>query len=267
MGTQKALRFCHIPEHTLSDATIPHLPRVVIQPQQIQSGSQHIALTPDQRHYLERVLRFQIGDPFLTLDGSGSLWLATWQGDQAQIEKAFEDQEPTLGVDLHLGLAVIKGKGWDDLIRQLTEIGVTQITPLLTQRTQLEPGSHKIERWRRIAREASEQCERSRIPLVADVCSAESWWPQTQADFKGIAVARAQAPQLLQLLTSHQDPQPRSLALAVGPEGGWTEKEVEIAQGRGWQVISLGSQILRAVTAPVVIASWVAGWAALSTPN
>lgn len=247
----------------MSDATIPHLPRVVIQPPQIQAGSQRIALTPDQRHYLERVLRFQIGDPFLSLDGSGSLWLATWQGDQAQIEQAFEDQELEGRVDLHLGLAVIKGKGWDDLIRQLTEIGVAQISPLLTERTQLEPGSHKIERWRRIAREASEQCERTRIPLVADLCSAESWWQQTQADFKGIAVARREAPQLLQVLTSHPDPQPHSLAIAVGPEGGWTKAEVEKAEGAGWQAISLGSQILRAVTAPVVIASWTAGWAAL----
>lgn len=245
----------------------PHLPRVVIQLHQIQPGSQHIALTPGQRHYLERVLRFKIGDPFLTLDGSGSLWLVTWQGDQAQIEKVFVNQDSGLGVDLHLGLAVIRGNGWDDMIRQLTEIGVTQITPLLTQRTQLEPGSQKLERWRRIAREAAEQCERTRIPAVMDLGSVDSWWQQTQADFKGIAVARAQAPHLLQLLTSDQDPQPRSLAMAVGPEGGWTEAEVERAKQSGWQVISLGSQILRAATAPVVIASWVAGWAALSKPN
>ena len=241
-----------------SPSPILNLPRLVIQPQQRQAGS--ITLTSDQRHYLERVRRFKKGDPFLVLDGSGSLWRATWQGDQAEIIEELISHHAATEISLHLGLAVIKGNGWDDLIRQLTELGVAQISPLLSQRTQLEPGSHKIERWRRIAREASEQCERTRIPQVADLCSAESWWQDIQADFKGIAVARAEAPHLLQLLLSQQDPQPRSLAIAVGPEGGWTEAEVTIAEQYDWQVISLGSQILRAVTAPVVVASWVAGW-------
>ncbi|MGF1577309.1 MAG: 16S rRNA (uracil(1498)-N(3))-methyltransferase [Cyanophyceae cyanobacterium] len=241
-----------------SPSPIPNLPRLVIQPQQRQAGA--IILTPDQRHYLERVRRFKKGDPFLVLDGSGSLWRATWQGDQAEIGEELIAPHVATEISLHLGLAVIKGNGWDDLIRQLTELGVVQISPLLSQRTQLEPGSHKIERWRRIAREASEQCERTRIPQVADLCSAEFWWQHSQADFKGIAVARAEAPHLLQLLLTHQDPQPCSLAIAVGPEGGWTEAEVTMAEQYGWQMISLGSQILRAVTAPVVVASWVAGW-------
>lgn len=230
-----------------------------------------LTLTADQQHYLHRVRRCQPGDPLILLDGRGSLIGGRWQGDgQVLLEGILHACDSELKLKICLGLAVIKGHGWDELIRQLTELGVYQITPLLTQRTQLEPGSHKLERWRRIAGEATEQCERTQVLQIQDPCRVSEWWASpSPSALKTIAVARGQDPHLLSVLDdwdpfredTGDPPHPPEIDVAIGPEGGWDPTEVITAMEQGWQRVSLGARILRAVTAPVVVASWLAGYA------
>jgi len=238
------------------------LPRLAIDPaQRDPSGVLH--LTGLQQHYLQRVRRLRPGDLFLVLDGSGKLWAARWQAQGSRVVGEVEVLPRELPVSLHLGLAVVKGQGFDEVLRQVTELGAARITPLLTERTVLEPGSGRQERWQKIVREAAEQCERLRWPQVDPPTPWTSWLAELQAVratrtesfWWGIAVARHKAPPLVQALPKLRDP---VLAIAIGPEGGWTVAERRQAEEYGGVSVSLGPTILRATTAAVVATSQIA---------
>ncbi|MFS8821305.1 16S rRNA (uracil(1498)-N(3))-methyltransferase [Synechococcus sp. W60.2] len=244
----------------LSERThdLSSLPRLAIDPAQRDAGGV-LHLTGPQEHYLQRVRRLKPGDPFLVLDGSGKLWLAHWQPQGSQVMGEVEALPRELPVYLHLGLAVVKGPGFDEVFRQVTELGAARITPLLTERTVVEPGWGRRERWQKIVQEAAEQCERLRWPQVDPPTPWTSWLAELKADWWGIAVARENAPLLLQALPklrlSERDP---VLAVAIGPEGGWTEAERRQAEAHGGVPVSLGTTILRSTTAAVAASSQVA---------
>lgn len=238
------------------------LQRVVIDPCQICLKA--IALTQDQQHYLGRVLRLQAGDRFIVMDGQGQSWLANLiiLDDQLQAEIVEPVQTHTeLPVCITLVMALPKGNGFDDVVRQATELGVACIVPVLSDRTLLNPSPQKCDRWRRIAQEAAEQSERQHVPILQDpIPFTQSLTHLTLAP-NYICVTRRTVPHLLNCLLSVSPfpfPLSPSITLAIGCEGGWTDAEVEQAIAAGYQPVSLGSRILRAVTAPIVALSLIA---------
>lgn len=245
------------------------LQRVVIDPCQICLKA--IALTQDQQHYLARVLRLQAGDRFIAMNGQGQSWLANLItiDDQLQAEIVEPIQTHTeLPVNVTLVMALPKGNGFDEVVRQATELGVACIVPVLSDRTLLNPSSQKCDRWRRIAQEAAEQSERQHVPVLQDPIPFPQSLTHLTLAPNYICVTRRTAPHLLNCLLSlaptpaetlRERPQPlASLSLAIGCEGGWTDAEVEQAIAAGYQPVSLGSRILRAVTAPIAALSLVA---------
>ncbi len=235
---------------------LKQLPRLGIQPE--QWGLIGVRLRPEQRHYLERVRRLQPGDPFLVFDGSGGLWQLLWQMGECPVDQELQPLSRELGVDLHLGLAMIKGGGLDEVIRQVTELGVGQISPLVTERTLMQPGGAKQQRWQKIAWEAAEQSERLRWPQIHPPLDWSAWLGQRQErEVLIMAVARAEGPHLLSVLRDLPQATER-IAIAVGPEGGWTATEIQQGQAAGAQVIGLGPRVLRAATAPILVAGLVA---------
>jgi 16S rRNA (uracil1498-N3)-methyltransferase len=244
-----------------------------------QQGSSLITLRGDQVHYLMRVLRLKVGDRFIAQTGQGQQWLAALseQAHQAQILEALAPNlQPS--PPLRLIAALPKGNSFDQVVRQTTELGVTHIYPVITERTLLKPKGNKLERWRRIAQEASEQSERITVPEIFEPADFISFIKQTSweggsagqrddCELRYLCAARAQSPHLLAHLLTHQpNEQPSQLTsahlpsviLAVGPEGGWTANEITVATAHGYKVVSLGGAILRAVTAPITALSLVA---------
>jgi 16S rRNA (uracil1498-N3)-methyltransferase len=127
--------------------------RIAIAPSQIQQGQ--ILLTPQQQHYLGRVLRLRTGERFIAMDGMGQWWVAQLEGDNAQIvEPMVVDTE--LKATITLILALPKGNAFDDVVRCCTELGVAIVVPVISDRTLLKPSPQKLDRWQRIAREAAE---------------------------------------------------------------------------------------------------------------
>jgi 16S rRNA (uracil1498-N3)-methyltransferase len=248
-----------------------------------QQGSSLIALRGDQVHYLMRVLRLKVGDRFIAQTGQGQQWLAALseQAHQAQILEAFAPSTQSFP-PLRLIAALPKGNSFDQVVRQATELGVTHIYPVITERTLLKPKGNKLERWRRIAQEASEQSERITVPEIFEPADFISFIKQTSwegesagqrddCELRYLCAARAQSPHLLaHLLTYQPNEQPNeqsseltcahlpSVILAVGPEGGWTATEITVATAHGYKIVSLGGAILRAVTAPITALSLVA---------
>ncbi|MCC5635906.1 16S rRNA (uracil(1498)-N(3))-methyltransferase [Nostoc sp. CHAB 5844] len=228
------------------------LQRIAIAPSQFQQDQ--ILLSPQQLHYLGRVLRLREGDHFIAMDGMGKWWLVQLAGEQAQVLELLS-VETELPVTITLMVALPKGNGFDEVVRCCTEIGVTCIAPVISDRTLLNPSPQKLERWRRIAAEAAEQSERAFVPTILEPVAFMSINGQESMvnGQKYICEARGNFPHLKDCLpTKEQMTNDQELIIATGPEGGWTEQEIENAIASGFQPVSLGRRILRAVTAPIV---------------
>lgn len=224
--------------------------RLAIAPSQIQTD--RITLTAEQQHYLQRVLRLRFGDRFIAIDGRGQWWLSAIEPDQtARILEAIA-VHTELPVSLTLLIAMPKN-GMDDIVRQTTELGVTTIAPMTSDRTLLQPSVQKLDRWRRIAQEAAEQSERQIIPTILEPIAFREAVQQVDSGQRLIGVTRLNTPALRQRLLPSE-----SVAIAIGSEGGWSESEVELAVAAGFLPVSLGKRILRAVTAAIVAIGLIA---------
>jgi 16S rRNA (uracil1498-N3)-methyltransferase len=245
------------------------LQRLVINPGQLQNGRVQLALP--QQHYLTRVLRLHEGDRLIVMDGIGNAWLAMLMQppDSAAQVEVLEPITTHTELPIHVKLvaALPKGNGFDDVVRQATELGVDQILPVMSDRTLLQPSPQKVARWQRIASEAAEQSERLCVPRIqapipfAQYLQHESDSPPPPDGLmqKYLCVARGTVHPLIdRLQASRSDTAAGSIVIAIGPEGGWTTAEVEQAIATGYQPVSLGSRILRAVTAPLAALALIA---------
>ncbi len=142
---------------------------------------------------------------------------------------------------VHLVLAVLKGDAMAHALRMATEAGVTTVWPVLTQRT--IPKGDKGERWRRIVQSAAQQCGRADLPEVMPAGALPHQLEQLpEVDQRFVAAPGADA----------APAEGRSVAVAIGPEGGWTGHELQLFEADGWQPLGLGRWVLRADTAAAV---------------
>ena len=214
----------------------------------IRNGSAELR-GEDARH-LTRVLRVEPGQRFEISDNQAAYLaeVAEARGDRVnfRIVERIASAEPPVSITLLASLFKFDRFEW--MVEKATELGVERIVPVEAVRTEkgLFEASHKrAERWRRIAREASQQSRRTRMPEIADSL-------RFGAALKYAAGARyfldeSEAKPLLSAVTSVSDSS--SAAILLGPEGGWTEGEREESLNAGWIPVSLGPQILRAETA------------------
>jgi 16S rRNA (uracil1498-N3)-methyltransferase len=229
-----------------------------------------VNLTAEQRHYLLSVLRLRRGDRLILLDGCGQGWLAALNETEATtltatlLEPYCCQTELSLSVNL---VAALPKNGFDEVVRSCTELGVKTIIPVISERTVLKPSPNKLVRWRKIAMEAAEQSERAIVPTIQEPITFASYLKLTTPSAVNpyyLCGARAKSLHLLDALaTSFQGTLPTEISLLIGPEGGWTEGEIDRAIAQQMTVVSLGSQILRAVTASVTALSLVNGYLSL----
>ena len=207
----------------------------------------------DEARHLTRVLRVEPGQQFEISDNA-TAWLA--EVSEARGERVvFRTLAPiaTSGppVSITLVAALFKFDRFEWMVEKATELGVERIQPVEATRTDkglLEASHKRIERWRRIAREASQQSRRVRMPEIAEARPLA----RALVDSSGARyfLDEADAPPLLTVLDRSQ-PAPAQVSLAIGPEGGWTEDERQLARKAGWLPAGLGAGILRAETAAV----------------
>jgi 16S rRNA (uracil1498-N3)-methyltransferase len=248
---------------------MPQLQRLAVTAAQI--CDRKIDLTREQQHYLNRVLRLQGGDRFIAMDGRGHWWLAVLEVQETGLFASITEEiavNRELPVEVILMAALPKGNGFDEVVRQAAELGVASIVPVTSDRTLLQPSAQKVDRWRRIAAEAAEQSERQIVPTILEPVPFDVAVKDCGQKYRFICVARgnnrhlwdclaALAPPQSPLIRGEQDGGELSIVIAIGPEGGWTEGEVKRAIEFGFEAVSLGSRILRAVTAPIVALSLV----------
>ncbi|MDP3815690.1 16S rRNA (uracil(1498)-N(3))-methyltransferase [Pseudomonas sp.] len=208
-----------------------------------------------QAHYIGRVLRHAVGDAVQLFDGSGQEFLgelieAGKKNVRVELRETFAGQAES-PLHIHLGQGLSRGERMDWAIQKATELGVTEISPIVSERCEVrlkdERADKRMAHWRQIAISACEQCGRSVIPSIHPPISLSDWLEQVHADLKLVLHPVAEP------WASH--PQPQSLAFLIGPEGGLTDGEVAQAQSQGFHAARLGPRVLRTETAPVVALS------------
>jgi 16S rRNA (uracil1498-N3)-methyltransferase len=211
----------------------------------------HAALTGDHADHLVRVLRARVGQTFDIAAGSvvRSGRIVTIQEGRVDFELGEEVSAPA-AANLTLLLAVFKFDRMEWAIEKCTELGVSRIVPVIARRTDAHLASaaaKRAERWRRIALQAAEQSRRAAPPEIGRPLKLQDAVSLSGA----LRIVLAEAEQqifLRDLLASYADGE---ILLAIGPEGGWVEDELQLFHKAGWISASLGSTILRAETAAI----------------
>ena len=272
------------------------LRRLLIPPERLAAAAQAAAggdgsgggdrpeftLTPAESRYLTRVLRYGPGDRFAVLDGAGGLWGAQLLADQRvrleqPLQAPLERQAPPRP-RLVLAAAVVK-RDFEVVVRMAVELGVDHLLPLQCERTAVQ-GQLRPERWRSIAAEAAEQCERLWLPEIAEPCPLPAllerslpvaaaadplplrlWATTRRPDCRALDTLLSQLGSV-SAPASQQAPLPAEIWLAIGPEGGWSEAEERQALASGWLAVDLGPRILRSSTACVAGLSALSSWRA-----
>jgi 16S rRNA (uracil1498-N3)-methyltransferase len=196
----------------------------------------------EARHVL-KVLRGRTGDALEVVDAGRRLFLAELneRGEASVLEVLDASDEEDL--DLSLYQAVPKGGRMDLVVEKATEVGATRIVPLVTERGVVRPRDGKVERWRRVAEAAARQSLRLRVPNVAEPLS----FSEAVRKVEG-GVLLHNAPDLEPLEAVFSAP----VSLFVGPEGGWSEDELRVAEEAGLALAQLGPYRLRSETAGMV---------------
>lgn len=191
-----------------------------------------------------KALRGRSGDALEVVDADRRLFLAELhEGGEVSILETLEapDHED---LDLSLYQAVPKGGRMDLVVEKATEVGATRIVPLVTERGIVRPRDGKVERWRRVAEAAARQSLRLRVPEVAEPVS----FAEAVREVGGEGVLLHNALDLEPLEAVVRDP----VNLFVGPEGGWSEDELRMAEEAGLVSVQLGPYRLRSETAGMV---------------
>ncbi|MGA2020796.1 MAG: 16S rRNA (uracil(1498)-N(3))-methyltransferase [Candidatus Sulfotelmatobacter sp.] len=210
------------------------------------------ALIGEHADHLVRVLRARVGEDFDIATGQSVRRgrITSLKADRVDFELGEEISVATL-VEITLVLAVYKFDRMEWAIEKCTELGVSRILPLISRRTDshLATASVKrVDRWQRIARQAAEQSRRAAPPqITAPMKLSEALnLPQPLR----IVLAESEEQTLLRDVLN-PEAAGNEVALAIGPEGGWTEDELQSFQQSGWISASLGNTILRAETAAI----------------
>lgn len=223
--------------------------------------TEQISFPAETAHQMARVLRLQAGEQVVVLDGSGrealvELTLVERESVEGRVCKRYKNQaEPLVTLRLFIGLTQREKFEW--ILQKGTEVGVTTFIPVITQRSLVQTAGQKMDRWQRIVKEAAEQSGRGIVPKVLPAVPFET--AAGQAGQFDLSLAAWEQEKSLALTTALAGARAGGrLALLIGPEGGLSVEEIEMARACGWQPVSLGPRILRMETAAVVAAALIA---------
>jgi len=224
-----------------------------------------ISITDEKAHYLLSVLRCRKGDNLIIFDGSGTCFRAVIREARKQeaVAEILESFSCHLESPLHsiLVQGILKGEKMDMVVQKTTELGVNEIVPAVTERSQLRD-TRRVSRWRKIAGEASRQSGRSMVPVVHEPVEMRKYLTASpvRANLQGFIFYEEEGMKLSEAVKASPimiDKTPAGrlgdgeILILIGPEGGFTEEEVSFAEEKGLRVISLGKRVLRAETAAV----------------
>lgn len=221
-------------------------------------------LTDDDAQHLTRVLRVEAGERYEISDNERVYLAEVETARKSQVVFRVVETLPAEpeGISITLIAALIKFDHFEWMLEKATELGVSTIVPIETDRSDygLEKAAQKRHvRWERIVLESSQQSRRTRLPMVERPTTFSQVLARP-ADLRVFLDEEPGAPPLLQVLPGSRNATDH-VAVMLGPEGGWTDRERTSTAEAGWKPVSLGRQILRAETAAIAALAIVQqGW-------
>ena len=219
---------------------------------------EHITLGGETAAHIAKSLRMKPGEEVVLCDGKGYDYACISESiSKTQVEltlaiKTASESEPQVHVEIYQGLP--KGDKLAEVVRKCTELGVSAFHPVEMQRSVLKldakAAEKKLVRLKKIAAEAAGQARRGIVPTVFAVEPYEKALAQNSCE-KTILFYENGGRALKEILSEYKEESVKSIALIIGPEGGFDPAEVEFARAQGAQVSTLGKRILRTETAPV----------------
>jgi len=213
------------------------------------------ALVGERAAHLSKVLRAQIGQQFdIAANGSvrrGEIISVSADRVDFVLHEAADAPSSTQR-EVTLLLSIFKFDRMEWALEKAVELGVATIVPVVARRTETHLASaaeKRVERWRRIAREASQQSRRNSEPEIASPLKLQDAIANPLGSC--VVLSEHDSPARVSLKQIFAKNQSEPLTLAIGPEGGWTEEELGLFKKNGWQFASLGPTILRAETAAI----------------
>jgi 16S rRNA (uracil1498-N3)-methyltransferase len=220
-----------------------------------QFAGERAVMEGEAAHHLGRVLRAERGQLYELSDGA-RVRLARIEGvGRDRVEFALLDEVPSYQPRLEtvLLLSVVKFDAFEWALEKATELGVNVIVPLAAARSEkalLAAAPKRAERWRKVLLEASQQSRRVRLPDLAPLTKSEEAF-SSHKHSKGLCILLSERSDALSLRSILEGQTAAAAALAIGPEGGWTDAELEAARRNHFQEASLGQLILRTETAVI----------------
>ena len=225
-------------------------------------GPDFIDITGEDVSHIKKVLRLKCGEKLTLCDSKGNDYLVRIDRFEnnyirtAILERKKSITEPPVEVTIFQGIP--KSDKMDLIIQKCVELGISRIVPVMTERTivKIDSGKdaeNKVSRWQRISMEAAKQCNRGMVPKVDLPVTFDRALELTDgADLRIIPYEKETAVGLKSCLV---DGNIRKIAFFIGPEGGFSEKEIEKAAGKGVRPVTLGPRILRTETAGITVLS------------
>ncbi len=216
-----------------------------------------VTLSTDGSHYLVKVLRMEAGRKLIAFNGDGAeypstLISASKKNAVISIDSK-EEASRESPLKTHLAIAISRGDRMDWVLQKATELGVTEITPLFTERTEVKIKGDRLQKkhahWQQIIVSSCEQNQRNTLPKLNNAITLDAFFQQSHEGLKFVLHHRSS-----QTLNAY--PSPKHITLLIGPEGGLTDLEIEQAlEQNQYEPLRLGPRILRTETAPITALS------------
>jgi 16S rRNA (uracil1498-N3)-methyltransferase len=218
-----------------------------------------VAIKGSELRHIRNVLRLKPGDKIRLFDGEGFEYEAIirrFLTDRIEIKitRKFPGTQES-PVKITVAQALLKEKKMDRLLRHLCELGITQWIPFISERSVPKPGEKRLsaraERWNKIVKESCKQCHRSKLPKIVKTLTFEDVLDVGRScDLKIVFYENASAT-LKSLVAPNPPSTVQKILLILGPEGGFSDREIENARAAGYMIAGLGPRILRAETAAI----------------
>ena len=237
--------------------------RFYASPGAFTADKKSLTLSGEETRHARDVLRLQSGDEIFVFDGAGREFqcaVQTISGTQAEVSVTaqVEPARPESPLNLTLAIALLKGEKFDLVIQKTTELGVKRIVPLDTERgdVRLRDGDaqKRLTRWRRIALESAKQTGRAYVPEIDAPLAFNLMLRPAGESMESIRLLFSErAGKSLSEATNGFGSQSKETIALVGPEGGWSDDEIELAREAAWEIVTLGGRTLRAETAGIMV--------------
>ena len=228
------------------------------------SGAE-VTISGNDANHLARSLRARRGDKITAVDGAGNcavLELIDFDKEKIKARRVSDIRQIVAEKKIILADCLPKQNRFDNIIEKATELGVEKIEPLISERTIARPGGQrtqsKLERWRRIAKESAEQCARDTIPEIENICELDEWLkkitPLDEDTFLLFCWEGEQDTTVREVLSVNKD---KNIIVLIGPEGGFSEREVFAIKAAGGISVTFGKRILKTDTAAISVLAMI----------